>query len=281
MATERTIINGFGGAVTFEVAGETYHHGLAGAMGGDITSGGTTITADPPVALVITTYQAIVDPGIGGNIDANTPVALTITTNPASIDYAVSGSTPALTITTHRASLNPDTTITARPPVALNITTYSTTNTVTAVMGGTIAGVAEADVVSTGGTCTLTLNNDTWIAAGTGPIGTIAQSDAIVDGITSAQVEAGGWNAQIRDVLNYTDLTRTSPTVATLTIPATAGYDITATETITATIPNAVLTLETVDVVSSGISITADAGTPGSDGVSGSVTRGVTRGVTN
>src|SRR5210317_70982 len=61
-------------------------------------------------------------------------------------------------------------------------------------VGGTIVGIGEATVVSTGGTLTITLSGDTWIAAGTGPIGTTAESDSIVDGITSLQSEAGGWN---------------------------------------------------------------------------------------
>ena len=86
-----------------------------------------------------------------------------------------------------------------------------------------------------------------------GPIGTIAQSKAIISGITSAQPEAGGWNAKVRDVLalDETNIARTSPTIATLTIPATGDYVITADETITATIPNAVLTEATDDVVAS------------------------------
>lgn len=127
-----------------------------------------------------------------------------------------------------------------------------------AVAGGTIPGIAEATVVSTGGSLTITLSNDTWIAAGTGPIGTIAQSDAIVNGITSLQSETGGWNAQIRDVLTYTSLARTSSTVATLTVPATAGYSITENETIAATIPNAVLTTSSIDVVSNSFQIKTD-----------------------
>ncbi len=125
--------------------------------------------------------------------------------------------------------------------------------------GGTIVGMLEAVVVSAGGTLTLTLVDDTWIAAGTGPIGTIAQSDAIVDGITSIQSEAGGWNAQIRDVLDYTDLARTSNTVATLTVPATAGYSITENETITATVPAAVLTTADTDIDSNSFQVKADA----------------------
>lgn len=125
----------------------------------------------------------------------------------------------------------------------------------TATPGGDVVGAVQTLITDTGATLTITLTNDTWIAAGTGPIGTTAQSNAIVAGITSAQSEGTGWNAEVRDALDSSDLTRTSDTVATLTIPATAGYSITADEFITATIPNAVLTTATEDVDSSHFSI--------------------------
>ncbi len=131
--------------------------------------------------------------------------------------------------------------------------------TITAAVSGTIVGAVEADVVSTGGTLIITLTNDTWLAAGTGPIGTTAQSQALIDGITSAQVEAGGWNTTIRDVLvPATHLVRTSNTVATLTVPATVGYDITASETITPTIPASVLTTSGSPVVGSTFQVLSD-----------------------
>lgn len=131
--------------------------------------------------------------------------------------------------------------------------------TTTASPSGDAVNSVQTLINGTGATLVITLTNDTWIAAGTGPIGTLAESDAIVNGITSAQVEAGGWNAQVRDVLDNAALTRTSPTEATLTIPATGGYVITADEIITATIPNAVLTVETGDVVATAFKILSEA----------------------
>lgn len=124
-------------------------------------------------------------------------------------------------------------------------------------VGGTVRGTYEPEVVAQAHTLVLTLTEgETWIAAGTGPIGTTAQSQALIDGITSAQVEAGGWNAQIRDVLvPATHLVRTSDTTATLTIPATAGYSITANETITPTIPAAVLTVSASPIVGAAFTI--------------------------
>lgn len=130
--------------------------------------------------------------------------------------------------------------------------------TVLAGLTGSLApSTDEATIVSTGGTLIITLTNSDWIAAGTGPIGTIAQSNAIVNGFTSNKSEAGGWNAQVRDILDYTALTRDSATQATLTVPATVGFDISFKEIVTPTIPNAVLTGSTEDVVADPFQINA------------------------
>jgi hypothetical protein len=61
-------------------------------------------------------------------------------------------------------------------------------------------------------------------------------------GFDSAQSEAGGWNAKVRDALKIS-WARTSDTVATGTLQAAADYNITAQETITGTIPGSILTL--------------------------------------
>jgi len=68
-----------------------------------------------------------------------------------------------------------------------------------------------------------------------------ALAAALTAGFTSAQSEAGGWNAKVRDALKITWV-RTSDTVATGTLQAAADYDITAQETITGTIPGSILT---------------------------------------
>ena len=122
---------------------------------------------------------------------------------------------------------------------------------ISAALTGTVtASITESDIVTGGKTIILTLTGDTWIAAGTGPIGTTAQSDALLAGIDSAQAEATGWDAVVKaNFVASTDLVRTSDTVATITIGAEATYDITAQETITATIPAAVLTTSSSPVV--------------------------------
>ena len=118
------------------------------------------------------------------------------------------------------------------------------------VFGGDVSGtleaglaggnVSEAQIVAgldgSGDPITIivTMTGTTWDAT----LGADnAVSTAFIQGFDSAQSEAGGWNATIRDVLTYAAITRDSDTQATLTIPATAGYAITANETITVTIP--------------------------------------------
>ena len=114
-----------------------------------------------------------------------------------------------------------------------------------AISGTAVPTITETDVVTGGETIIITLTGDTWVAAGA----TFdAQRQNIIDGLDSAQVEATGWNTEVRDKEVVTAVLRTSDTVATITLTASAAYDITATETITATIPNTALVTSTGDI---------------------------------
>jgi hypothetical protein len=128
-------------------------------------------------------------------------------------------------------------------------------NPVTCVLSGTVdvtPNIQEDDIVDGGKTIILTLSQDTWLAAGTGPIGSTANTQAIINGIDSAQAEGTGWDAVVKAGLTpATDVVRTSDTVCTITLPAEATYDITAQETITATIPAAALNISAAAVVAS------------------------------
>lgn len=130
--------------------------------------------------------------------------------------------------------------------------------------GGSISGTAkdsitESDITSGGKTVIITLTNDTWIAAGTGAIGTEAQSLAICQSLDSAQAEGTGWDAEVKNNFVHTDIARTSSTVATITIGAEASYDITAQETITmGDIASAVLTTSGTDITPSDNTFTVD-----------------------
>lgn len=110
----------------------------------------------------------------------------------------------------------------------------------TADLTGTAKTATEADVVAGGKTVILTITGDTLVAAG-------AAFDAIrqdiIDGIDSASAEAHGWDAEVKAKQGVSGVVRTSDTVVTITLDAQAAYDITATETMTATIPASALVL--------------------------------------
>ena len=103
-----------------------------------------------------------------------------------------------------------------------------------AISGGPFS---EAQIVAGGQIITITLTNDTWVSAGFD-----AQRQNILNGLTSAQSEATGWNAEVRDKEVVTAVVRTSDTLVTITLSAATGYDITLDETITVTVPATAIT---------------------------------------
>lgn len=125
----------------------------------------------------------------------------------------------------------------------------------TAALTGTItASTTEADIVAGGKTIILTITGDTWIAAGA--LSFDAQRQNIINGLTSAQSETLGWNLVPKALQGVAGVVRTSNTVVTITLDAQATYDITAPETITATIPGSALTLGQAVVASPTFTIT-------------------------
>lgn len=126
------------------------------------------------------------------------------------------------------------------------------------VLSGTIIGASETNIVSGGRTIILTLTGDSWVAAG----GTFdAQRQNIINGLTSAQAEAAGWNAVVKATAAVTDVVRTSASVVTITLEAFASYNITTQETITATVPGSALLLGGSIVAAPTFTITAVGGT--------------------
>ncbi len=121
--------------------------------------------------------------------------------------------------------------------------------------GGTAAGndaqVSMADISiataasSSGAASSTTSATDPWVSVQielkpSTPFNDARQ--AFINGIDSAQSESGGWDAKVKATLSVTTVARTSDTVATLTLPAVADFNITATETLTDTIPASILT---------------------------------------
>ena len=125
-----------------------------------------------------------------------------------------------------------------------------------ALTGTALAGITEADIVAGGKTIIITLTSDTWVAAGA----TFdAQRQNIINGIDSAQSEATGWDLVPKALQGVAGVVRTSNTIVTVTLDAFPTYNITAPETITATIPaTAVVSGQsTVATPTMGIAITS------------------------
>jgi hypothetical protein len=106
-----------------------------------------------------------------------------------------------------------------------------------ALSGSMTSGLYESEIVTGGQTLILTVTGGAWVTAG----GTFdAQRQNILNGITSAQGEANGWN-NVRGGLAVTDVVRTSGTVVTVTLDALATYSVTANETLTVAVPGGAL----------------------------------------
>lgn len=168
-------------------------------------------------------------------------------TNTAGDDYSLASGSNLLDVGNDlSAYLTDDVIDTARPQNSVyDIGAFERAGTSpsAAISGTAAASITEADIVNGGKTIIITLTNDTFVAAGTGPIGSTADTQAIIDGVDSAQSEANGWDVVVKVGLNpATDVVRTGDTVCTITLPAFANYNIAVQELITATIPGAVLT---------------------------------------
>lgn len=124
---------------------------------------------------------------------------------------------------------------------SLNPLAIPSVTAVSIALTGTIAATAtEADIVTGGKTVILTVTNDTWVASGATFDG---ERQNIINGIDSAQSEAAGWDAVVKATQGVAGVVRTSDTIVTITLDAFASFNITATETITATVPASALTL--------------------------------------
>ena len=110
--------------------------------------------------------------------------------------------------------------------------------------GTTQPQLAEADVVTGGKTIIYTLSNATWAADGAS---FNAARQFLINSITSILSEAGGWNAKVRSTIPVENVVRDSDTQVTVTLPATADYEITERETINVTVDGRALSTEDVD----------------------------------
>lgn len=89
---------------------------------------------------------------------------------------------------------------------------------------------------------------------------------SIIDGLVSAQSETNGWNAK-RSQITTSAVIRVSDTVVTVTLPPLVGYNITANEFVTATIPSTAVAGGVAIVATPALTI-LPTGTTGSVGTS-------------
>ena len=108
------------------------------------------------------------------------------------------------------------------------------------VMTGTAGTTAclESEVVTGGETIILTLTNGCFNKNTTA---FNAARQAMIDGMDSAQAEAAGWDVEVKGKEVVGAVVRTSDAVVTITLTAQAAYATSASETITVTIPAALL----------------------------------------
>ena len=117
----------------------------------------------------------------------------------------------------------------------------TTATTSVALTGTMLATVDEDDLTGGGKTIIGTITGDTLKAAGTGPIGSTADTQALIDGFSAASSPGNGWNAEVRDKALTSEITRDSDTQFTWTVAAQSGFDIAAQQTVEGIIPVAVL----------------------------------------
>lgn len=109
----------------------------------------------------------------------------------------------------------------------------------TVVMAGTGGGgCLESEVVTGGQLITLTLTNGCFNKNTTA---FNAARQAMIDGMDSAQAEAAGWDVEVKGKEVVGAVVRTSDAVVTITLTASGSYATSAHETITVTIPAALL----------------------------------------
>ena len=126
-----------------------------------------------------------------------------------------------------------------------------------ALTGTGVPTMTETEVRTGGKTIIITLTGDTWVAAGAA---FDAQRQNIINGMDSAQAEATGWDAEVKAKEVVGAVVRTSNTVVTITLTAQAGYNITAQETITVTVPATAVILGVALVATPVFTVTVVAG---------------------
>ena len=181
----------------------------------------SVVKAGLPTSAVARTSDSVVTITLSAFASYNITAQETITATVPALALAAA----ALIVAT------PTFTVAAASPLstaAAGLASAAVTLHVVRALTGTATGVASAAAVLT--------------IAGATTFNSVTVRNAIIQGLDSAQAEGTGWDAVVKAGLSYTAVVRTSDTVVTITLPAFPSYDITALETITATVPAVALT---------------------------------------
>lgn len=206
----------------------------------------------PETSVVLSGTGSIQDAGaytihVFRGVDSGTPLDVaavpatgtnTRLADPASITPSTSG---AKILIVGSAAMGAGGTFTGAYLTDRRVTTQADTNDVN-IQSGYVdwtSGAYNPAAFGGGGTDT---TNDSWCAMTVAlrPLVTTPFPDAraaIRDGLDSAQSEAAGWDAKVKPNIPLANIERLSDTQCRVTLQAQADYDITATETITATVP--------------------------------------------
>jgi len=210
---------------------------------------------------ITTAFLAAITGGEGGGNDWDDEVALVH-------GNLVRDSATQLTLTlpaTAGYSIAADETITVAPPAnsvkrgdAPSSQTFEVSIVTVALSGTMVAGgVLESEIVTGSETLIITLTGDTWVAT----VGADnAITTALIAGITGDDPDLAGWDAQILagdGSMAFGDVARTSSTIVTITLPASASYAITdSDEDVTVVLPASALTLGVVPATPAAVVIT-------------------------
>lgn len=237
-ATENTIVAG-GAILTLTLTGDEW----VATVGADnqittdliagIDSGQEEAAGWDAVVKAALTHAAVVRTN-------DTTVTITL---PAYTGFAITAN-ETVTVTVPASSLQYST-----DPVVASPTVTITNVAETVTLSGTaLLSLTPEEVVTGSKTIIFTVAGDQWVAT----LGADNQiTTDFLAAIDSAQSEATGWDAEVKTNLDYTMLTRDSATQCTLILPASASYDITASETITASPPASSLLASSSPIVAS------------------------------
>lgn len=208
-------------------------------------------------------WDAVVKAGLTYTAVTRTSDTVLTITLPAFASYVIP-SDETVTVTVPASAVTLGAEITAAP--TFDITSEAST---VAASGTLVAGGAlESEIVTGGQTLVLTAANDTWVAT----VGADnAITTALIAGLDSDGAAPAGWDAVVKAGLTYADVTRTSDTVVTITLPAFASYVIPTSETITATVPATALTAAGQVVASPTFAVTSEASTVALSGTVGNL----------